>query len=398
MLFHFSPVYFFHYFLKRKTTQFFTSIAIRSFALGMVLIFEPIYLYSYFNQSLSFTLLFFGAIYGLYALIAVYGGRIMAKLGLRRAMLFSHFFFFAYYLSLFFIYQSFIFIPLAIILKVIGIALFWPAFHIDFARFSEKGYQGQTVGKMNIVYSIPTVVSPIIGGIILAAAGYPALFITVLAVLLASSIPGFLSKESHIIYIDSYKKAWQRIFKKENRKTSLAFIADALETSVSIYLWPLFMFVLAISYTAMGGIITFALGIGVLFTLYMGKISDKLISRVWFLNIGSVLTSISWIIKYFVVTPFDAFLAHTLYRICRSSASIPFQTFFYKKVSLKGHEADEFIIYREILVNLSSFFFFFILAGLFFFIPHLTINVIFIMAAVISLGFMFLGVPPKLKW
>jgi MFS family permease len=394
---YFSPIHFLHYFLRRETTQFFTSIAIRSLALGMILIFEPIYLYLYFGNSLSLTILFFAAIHGIYGLLAVYGGKIMAKIGLKHAMLFSHFFFFGYYLSLFFLYQhqSFLLVPLAIILKGIGMTLFWPAFHTDFVRFSERGYQGREVGKMNIAFSAPVIISPIIGGLILSAAGYSGLFTTVLVVLLASAIPLFLSKEIHVVYSDSYQKAWGRIFKKENQKTSLAFVASGVEVGVNSYLWPLFMFILAIGYAQMGGITTFALGVAAIFTLYIGRISDVIINRIWFLNIGSFLTSMAWIIKYFVITPFDAFLAQTLYGICRTSASIPFQTLFYGKASLKGAEADEFIVYRETLLNISRCFFFIILAGVFFIFPK--INIAFIIAALFSLGFMFLGIPPKFK-
>ncbi|MFH1462651.1 MAG: MFS transporter [bacterium] len=382
--------------MKREANQFFTGIAIRSLALGMILIFEPIYLYSFFDKSLPLTVLFFAITHGLFGLLVVFGGRIMAKIGLKHVILLSHVFFFGYYLCLFFLYQSFIFIPLAVVLKTIGMVLFWPAFHTDFIRFSEKGYQGRAVGKMNVAFSFPTIASPIIGGIILSAAGYPALFSAVLAVLFASSMPMFLSKETHVVYSDSFRGAWQRVFKKENQRTSLAFAADSMEYGVSIYLWPIFLFVLAINYTTMGGIVTLGLGAGVLFTLYMGRMSDTIGNRVWFLNIGSALTSMAWVIKYFVATAFDAFLAHIIYRICRDSASIPFQTFFYKKASLKGGEADEFIIYREIVVSISRFFFLLILAGVFFFIPQ--VNIAFIFAAFISLGFMFLGVPPKLKW
>lgn len=155
------------------------------------------------------------------------------------------------------------------------------------------------------------------------------------------------------------------------------------------------MFILAISYTAMGGITTFALGMAALFTLYMGRISDKIINRVWFLNIDSFLTSMSWIIKYFVITPFDAFLAQALYRICRTSAGIPFQTLFYEKTFFKGAEADEFIVYRETILNISRCFFFIILAGIFFIFPK--VDIAFIIAAILSLGFMFLGISPKFK-
>jgi len=144
----------------------------------------------------------------------------------------------------------------------------------------------------------------------------------------------------------------------------------------------------------MGGITTFALGASVIFTLYMGKISDT-IERPWLLNVGSVLTSMAWIIKYFVTSSFDAFLAQTLYGICKSSADIPFQTFLYEKAALKSPETDEFIIYREIVLNISKYFLFIILAGIFLIIPK--VNLAFIIAAIFSLGLMFLGKPPKIK-
>jgi hypothetical protein len=143
MPFSFAPTHFLHYLLKREVTQFFTSMAIRYLALGMVVIFEPIYLYFYFDKSLSLTLLFFAAIYGLFALTVVYGGKIMAKIGLKHTILLSHFFFVGYFFCLLFLYQSFWLIVLAIILKMVGMLLFWPAFHIDFMRFSDIGYRGR---------------------------------------------------------------------------------------------------------------------------------------------------------------------------------------------------------------------------------------------------------------
>jgi len=392
---HYSPIYFFHYLLKREATQFFTSIAIRSLALGMILIFEPIYLYFYLEKSLSSTLLFFGIIHGLYGLIVVYGGKLMTKIGLKHCMLFSHFFFFGYYLSLFFLYQSFWLLPLAIILRSFGMMLFWPAFHTDFTRFSEKDHRGMEVGRMNIAMWAPAIISPLIGGWILTVFDYPVLFISVLLVLLASAIPLFLSKEIHEIYTDSYEKAWRRIFRKENWRISLAFAANGLEVSINSYLWPLFMTILAIQYSVMGGITSFALGLSALFTLYMGKITDR-INKSKLLNIGSFLTAASWVIKYFVATSFAAFLAHALYGVLRTTAGIPFQTILYERAALKGTEADEFIIYREIVLNISRCFLFILLAGLFLIVPK--VNLAFILAAIFSLGFMFLGKLPEFKF
>ena len=128
--------------------------------------------------------------------------------------------------------------------------------------------------------------------------------------------------------------------------------------------------------------------------LYMGRASDRLIDRIKWLNIGSALTSIAWILKFFVTTPFTAFLSEALYNIFRTAASIPCQTLMYEKASLKGAEMDEFIVYREIVVNISQCFFFITLAGFFFFIPQA--NAAFLIAAFLALGFMFLGMPPKM--
>jgi len=394
MPFRFSRFFILRYILKRESNQFFLSISIRALAIGMVVIFEPIYLYLYFGNSFSLTLLFFAAIYGLYGLLVYFGGKIMSKIGFDWAMLISHFFFFAYYLVLIFIQSSFSFVFLAIILKTIGMLLFWPSFHTDFTRFSQDGSRGKEVGKKNVATLLPAILSPIIGAWILVSFGYSNLFIAVLVVLLASAIPLFFNKEKREVYTDSYKQSWQRIFKKGNRKSSLAFVCSSVETGINGFIWPLFMAVLAIGYLSMGWITSFAIFISAVFAIYLGRLSDTN-RRSKLLKIGSFLTSISWLIKYFVINPFTAFLAQSLYRICRVSASVPFQTFFYEKASLKKELADEFIISREIISGIAKSFSLIFFAILFLIIPK--INIAFLFAALVSFGFIFLGRSVKTK-
>ena len=116
-----SPIYFLHYFLKREASQFFVSIAIRNLALGMVLIFEPIYIYLHFGSSLPLTLLYFGIIHGLFGLMAFFfGGKIMAKVGLKHCMLLSHPFFLGNYICLFFLPNFSWLIFFAIISRFLG--------------------------------------------------------------------------------------------------------------------------------------------------------------------------------------------------------------------------------------------------------------------------------------
>lgn len=385
--FHFPSL---QYFLNKKLTNFFLSIAIRYFAIGMVAVFEPIFIYLFFQKSIFLTLLFFGAIHGLYGLLVVYGGKASARFGLRLSILFGNLLMFLYFLFLFLLPDYSWLISLSIIVKSLAMMFFWPAFNTDFVRFSKKRQRGLAVGKLNLVRIIPVIAAPLIGGWIVANFGYSALFAIVLITLLVSFFPLYFAKEGGEVYTDSYWGAWQRIFKKENIGRTIALVAMGVEVGINRYIWPIFLSVLAISSLSIGWIFSIAFAVSALFSIYIGKATDT-VRRSALLKIGSLLTAVSWIFKYFVTTPFSALLAHLLYRFSHSAAGIPFVTILYERAEELGDEADEFIVYREIVSNLSRSFFLFALAVLFFFIPQ--INIAFIFAAVLSLLFMFLCKP-----
>jgi len=385
--------YYFDYLLKRNITKLYIAIAIRNLALGMVLLFEPIYIYIFFGESLPLTILFFAVIYGLYGVLAPLSGAIMGKIGHTKTILISLFLYFSYYLVLFFLPQSLWLVPLAILLTVFAMLLFWTAFDTDFARFSSEQGRGREVGKLNIVRLFPMIIAPVIGGWVLVSFGYPVLFAMVLVVLLASTIPLLYSKETHEAYTDSYKEAWKRIWKKENLKASIGFAANSIEMIIAFLFWPLFMFLLAVSFGFMGTIVSFSLAISALFMLYVGKVSDTE-ERPWLLNVGALWTGISWVIKFFVGSTFDAFLAHTLYRISRSAAAVPFQTFYYERVAAKGSEADEFVVNRQIITGVSRGVFLLLAAAVFWIVPSIPLQAVFLVAAVMSLGFILSGKLP----
>lgn len=393
-LWHYPFHRYYQYFLRRKINCFFISISLRSLALGLVLIYEPIYLYLFFGRSLSLTCLFFAATFGLQALLAVFIGKMIARIGTKRIIFLSHFLYFSYYLSLHFLKVAPQLIILSLFIRPLAQGCFWPAFHLDFSRFAQKKQMGRQVGRLNLVLFIPTILGPFIGGAILNAFNYGALFAVALLFLLFSMVPLSFASTMKEFYTDSYFAAWQRAFQKENRRTTLALAASGLETAVSAYLWPLFLAILSITYLNIGGIASFSLGGAVLFSLYLGRISEKK-ARFRTLNIGAFFTSLVWVMKYFVKTSFDALLARTLYRLSRTTASVPFRTIFYEKAAFRGKETDEFIIYREITINLTKFLFLFCLAGIFVLWPY--VNLAFIFAAIASLGLMFLGRFPKIK-
>lgn len=382
-----------YFFLKKESDRFFMSVAIRAFAFGMIAIYIPIYIYEYFN-SLSLCFLFFAGIYGLEGILVPFGGKAMMRFGIKKTMLFSYPFFLGFYICLFFFDKFILFIPLSIILYSLGMVLFWPAYHISFTQVSEAKKIGKAVGKLNFVVALPGIFAPFIGGIIISFFGYYTLFVAVLCVLASSAVPLFLSRDVHQHYSDTYFGAYKRIFKKENRYYNLAFISQGLETLINIRVWPLFLIISSVGYLAVGSITTVSLAVSLLFTLYMGRITDR-VSKTKLLAIGSILTSGAWIGKFFVIGPASAFLAQSFYRFARTSAEIPMQSLVYEKAKNKGQELDEFIIYRDMVIGISRFFFLIILAGIFYFISN--VNIAFLLAALFSFGFLFLGKIPEIK-
>ena len=382
-----NPISYLLFFLKKESDRFFASMAIRGFGFGMITIFVPIYIYQYFN-SLPLCFLFFAGIYGLYGALSPFGGLVMMKFGVKKSILISIPLFWGFFVCLLLFNIFWAFIPISIILYSLGMVFFWPAYHVNFSRVSETAKLGKEVGKLNFITVAPGILAPVVGGAIITIFGYPTLFVVVLCVLFSSAIPLLLSKDAPVIYSDSYLNAYKRIFKKGNRHYNLAFAANGIETAINLILWPLFLITMAMGYLAIGSIATVALAASLLFTLYMGRITDRM-DRKKLLTIGSILTSGAWIGKFFVINPASAFIAQSFYRLSRTAATIPYQTILYEKAEKKGDGIDEFIVYRNIVIAVTRSIFFVILAGITFVIPGIRFT--FILAAVLSLGFMFIS-------
>jgi len=341
----------FHHFDK-ELSQVYTSHTIRRFAIALICIFEPVYIFLYFNQSFSKTLFFFAASSALYGLLVPFGAKLMVKLGLKKAMLLSVPFQFLYYLVLWQInVWGFLFL-FAIAFKVLFSLFYWPAYHTDVARFSKREFRGQEVSAGSVVYNIASVISPVLGGLIVYELGFPILFVIVLVLLLTSAIPLFFSGEIKEVYYDSYLKSFKQILSKKKYKDTLAFASYGFDAGVNMFIWPIFMFILAINYEAMGLITSGALLLSLIFALYVGKLIDRL-SRARLLKTGSLLTGVSWLLKTFVRTPLDAFLADTIYRFCFTSCGIPFRAIMYDEASENKKELDRYIVLREMAHNLG---------------------------------------------
>lgn len=371
-----------HYTLNRELTELYISIALRNFTIGLIGIFEPIYIFLYFDKAIVPTLLFFGVISILHGVLAPFSGKIITKIGIKHSMLVSVPFIFLYYLGLWHIDKLGSFFAVLIPLAVAHGLFYWTAFHIDFARFSELKNRGRQLSYRHTTAALAAAVSPFAGGVMIMHFGYPALFGVVLVLLFVSMLPLFFSKEVHEHYTDSFQKAYGEMFQKKYKNKVIAFAAEGSEVMTQSIIWPIFLFILAINYSAIGAISSFAFLGGVIFALFMGRVIDKRGSSKIFV-LGSWLNAFTWPIKMFVTVPMGAFFVNTLHHIIRLTALLPFGALFYDWSARERVNRDRFIILREIAVNCGKGLALFVLAAIFLFTDNLALA--FPLAGIFSL-------------
>jgi len=135
----------FHFLRSRELNELYASIAIRAFAISLVGIFVPIFLYQ-LNYSFSQIFLFFGMIAFFNMIFLFPSAKFASKYGLKHGMLLSMPFLIIFFLLLFSLEN--LRWPLYFMAIFGGAhgALFWISYHTDFSKFSKKKSRGSEVG------------------------------------------------------------------------------------------------------------------------------------------------------------------------------------------------------------------------------------------------------------
>ena len=111
--------------MRREVKELYLSTMIMNFAVMMIQIFEPIYLYT-LGYSLHQIILFFLIVYGVYFLILPLGVNYARRFGNEKAIVFSTFIFITYYLLFYNIKFIPIFFFIAPLLYALQKSFYWP--------------------------------------------------------------------------------------------------------------------------------------------------------------------------------------------------------------------------------------------------------------------------------
>lgn len=333
----------------KEINQIYLSVALRSFALSLISLFVPMYLYSELGYSLQETLAFYIIFSVVAAITCPFAAKFASKYGLKHSILLSVPFQVSYFYLL---YQlSSVNIPLALIasLEGLAIAFFWMGMHLEFCKISHKKHRGEEVGKRQAAMVLATLAGPLAGGAMIKFFNFGVVFVIASLMLLLSAAFLFLSKERHVKFKFSVKSLWTGSY----FKNSLFFTYRGILVAANAILWPLFMFITLNDYLSLGVIGSIAGLATAILSLIMGKISDTKISKRSIIRFVAPIESITWFFRGFLAT-FSGFLGISIVQsIVYGIRSAPMGALVYDQ---SKSNPVEFFVTREIFICLGRIF------------------------------------------
>ncbi len=341
-----------HYFssaLSREIDELYASAAIANFALAVVMIFEPIFLYSVLKFTVQEVLLFFAAVYACYVLFIPFGAKVVSRYGYAHGILFNIPFQVLFWFFLFGSQENIAFIYIAPIIFAIQKALYWPAFHASVARFAREGQIGREFSMMKAIINLAFILGPILGGLISERFGVRMLFVLASSIYTLSFIPVFLHKEIFIPKIYQFADTW-KLYKMFPKKF-LAYFGFGEELLV-LTIWPIFIYVAVQDYADTGKLVTIATLVATLLVLGVGKLTDEW-SKQKLARFGTWVYALVWFMRLCAKGFWGVFTVDMLSRTIKDVVFVPLSTLTYERA--ESTHIMPYVVFFEQTLALAKF-------------------------------------------
>lgn len=330
--------------VSREIAEMYASVGIADFALAIVSIFEPIFLYNVLHLSIPQILLFNAAVYFFYIILIPFGGKIISRFGYEHGILFSIPFQILFWVLLYAGQDNIKLLFIAPLAYAIEKSLYWPAFHASVARFAKQQQRGREFSILYVIFHVVNIVGPFVGGMLSESFGVRITFVLASAIYTCCFIPLFTTKEVFVPKLYEFRDTW--LLYKTIPKKALGYMGFG-EELLGMNIWPVFIFVVVEGYEKVGLLVTVATIIATLASLYIGKISDQY-SKQMLVKIGSLLLSLSWFFRTVLFAPLSVFGVDSLSRTSKDIVFIPLSTLTYERAS-KYHIMAYIIFFEQSL-------------------------------------------------
>ncbi len=320
--------------LKSAVRDLYVATTIQNFALAMVAVFEPVYLYQA-GYRLGTICLFYAGVYLLYILLLPLGVKFSLRFGYEKGMVVGSLLWVALYVLLALSVANHWFLLAAVAVYAVQKMFYWPGFHADFAQYSVDEEQGRELGSISFLQMSAAIVGPAVGGIILATAGFTTLFTVVAMLLLVSNTPFLRRPERFEPETMRYGELWRQLCARVNRRWTLASLGYG-EELVALVLWPIAMaIVLSQNSVALGGLMAGTALVTAISAPILGKLSDQASPRRILRN-SSLLYFASWIWRPLVANPLGILISDTLSRVAKNGIGVSYSQLLYRRARDDG--------------------------------------------------------------
>lgn len=379
-----------HHLFRLKFTELneiYTVMTMRSFILGLIGIFVPIYLWK-LGFTLGSILLVYAGIYFVQAILQPPMAFLIARLGPKHLIALSMPLLILNYIVLWTMptYHW----PLWLVSLTEGIALvfFWQAYHWDLSRAKSCNHATSELTSVYLLSSIAGACAPFIGGFISTQYGINYVFGIVAFLLVFTIFPLFATSEPHV----TKKIDFNKLNGKKIQKQVLSFMGLCAHGAVGQVVWPILVYLIIKTYQGVGLVSSLSMIATFAATYFIGKAADSG-RRIKFIKLGSYLLSITWFLKTLTSTFFHIFSLDFLNNLANSLFYSSFVSEYYLHADEESR--TEYIVVMEVAADISRFVVFMLL---YFLTLYFSVQTV-LMVGLILAGFssLLIGLMPPSK-
>ncbi|MEW5897430.1 MAG: hypothetical protein AB1668_07075, partial [Nanoarchaeota archaeon] len=204
--------------------------------------------------------------------------------------------------------------------------------------------------------------------------------------LVVGTLPLFFSKDGYEKIKFTRRDLWKAIFSKKEKGALVSFSGFAVESIIGRTIWPVFLITVLATVSKTGFVIALSMAVSLLVFYLVGKITDKC-NKMRLIKLGTFLYFFAWIGRVFANSTLRIFLIDSYKNVIEKVLHVPWAAKSYDLAMKRGY--FRFLVGREIIFNLSRIVVLPFLI-LIFYIDFYPFVLSFVIAAVFSLGYLFL--------
>jgi len=339
-----------HHFLRNKEmNEVYFSYAVFQFAMGIIAIFVPIYLYK-LGYSIPWVLFYFFLVSVYFLFFSYISAKIVSKIGVKHTMLLAVPLNILYFIGLRYIEIVPLLFFILPVVKAVKLQLYNYGFHLNFIQHSDREKEGRQVAIVQASALIASGLAPFFGGLILKFYNFHVLFVIGSILLFASMIPLFFTKDSYEEVSFNKRRLFSSIFRQKNRGAVLNFAGYAIESWIGFILWPVFLFVLLKNTEVVGFVVSASIFVTIAIFYFVGGVTDKR-RKEDLLRVGSVLHFFGWIGRLFAYNLTSVFFIDAYKNFSMRVVQIPWSAYFYEQARKRDY--FYFVVQREIAFHFA---------------------------------------------